>query len=102
MRNRKPIETIESRITNREILKTYIEVKKIIEIKKIITPDIKEKLIDLGFREAVMGCKDEHKITSKQVKIDFYGFDIAIGLSPVAINYGYGRRYRAMVITLKE
>ncbi|HQD92778.1 MAG TPA: hypothetical protein PK924_05865 [Bacilli bacterium] len=102
MGNRKPVETIESKITNPEILKIYREAKKIIDVKKIITPDIKEKLTKLGFKEAVIGCKDEHKITSKQMKIDFHGFDVAIGLSPVAISYGCGRRYRAMVIKLKE
>ena len=36
------------------------------------------------------------------MKTDFHGFDIVIGLSPVAISYGCGRRYRAMVIKLKE
>ena len=49
-----------------------------------------------------IGCKNEHKITSKQVKINFHGFNIAIGLSPVAISYGCGRRYKAMVIKVKE
>lgn len=102
MKNRKAVETIEDRITNPEILKVYMQAKNIIERKKIITPDIKENLIELGFKEVIIGCKKEYEISSKQVKIDFHGFDIAIGLSPVAISYGCGRRYRAMVITLKE
>jgi hypothetical protein len=102
MKDRKLVETIESRITNPEKLRVLNEAKRILEAKKIITPNIKEELIKLGFKEVVIGCKNEHEITSKQVKIDFHGFDIAIGLSPVAISYGCGRRYRAMVFKTKE
>lgn len=102
MKSKETIVRIEYSIKNPEKLKILNESKKIIEIKKIITSDIKEKLIALGFKEVVIGYRNEHEITSKQVKTDFNGFDIAIGLSPVAINYGCGRRYRAMVIKLKE
>jgi len=101
----KRIETIvriEDTIINPNILNILSKSQKIIESKKIITADIKNQLIALGFKEVVIGCKKDHEITSKQVKIDFHGFDIAIGLSPVAINYGCGRRYRSMVIKLKE
>lgn len=96
------VETIESKITNLEQLRVLNETRKIIETKKIITPDIKEKLIDLGFKEVVIGCKKEHEIISKQVKIDFYGFDIAIGLAARSISYGCGRKYLAMVFKTKE
>ena len=102
MKRKVEIVKVEDTIKNLEVLQMFQEAKQIIERKKIITPDIKEKLIELGFKEVVIGCKDEHKITSKQVKIDFHGYDIAIGLSPVAISYGCGRRYRAMMIKLKE
>ena len=96
------VETIESKITNLEKLRVLNETRKIIETKKIITPDIKEKLIDSGFKEVVIGCKKEHEIISKQVKIDFYGFDIAIGLASRSISYGCGRKYLAMVFKTKE
>ena len=102
MKRKETIVRIEDSIINSDILTILCESKKIIETKKIITSDIKEKLIELGFKDAVIGCRNEHEITSKQVKIDFNGYDIAIGLSPVAIGYGCGRRYRAMVIKLKE
>ena len=102
MKSKEAIVRIEDSITNLDILNILGESKKIIETKKIITANIKNQLITLGFKEAVIGCKNEHEITSKQVKVDFHGFDIAIGLSPVAINYGCERRYRAMVIKLKD
>ena len=102
MKSKGTIVGIEDTITNPEKLKTLNEVNRVIDTKKIITSDIKNQLITLGFNEVVIGCKNEHEITSKQVKIDFHGYDIAIGLSPVAISYGCGRRYRAMVIKCKE
>ncbi len=82
-------------------LTAYFEATKIIEPKKIITPPIKQQLIELGFIETVIGTKEIHEITSKEVKIDFHGYDIAIGLSPRAISYASGRQYRAMTIKIK-
>lgn len=70
--------------------------------KKIVTPVIKNKLIELGFKEIVIGTKQEHEINSKNVKIDFFGYDIAIGLSAQAINYASRRKYIALVINLKN
>ena len=102
MKSRKLVESIESRIINPEKLRVLNEAKNLIETKKIITPDIKEKLIELGFKEVVIGCKKEHEIISKQVKIDFYGFDIAVGLAARSISYGCGRKYLAMVFKTKE
>jgi len=105
MRKRKVVEieeTIESKITNPEVLNIFLEAKEIMGRKKIIAPDVKIDLIKLGFCEVIVGCKKEHEITSKQVKINFHGYDIAIGLSPVAISYGCGRKYRALVIKCKE
>ena len=45
----------------------------IIKLKKIITQDIKSNLTQMGYKEVLIGCKDEHKISSKEVKLDFYG-----------------------------
>lgn len=98
----KVMNIMQAPLLSREVQMVLDKSKKIIESKKIITADIKNQLIELGFKEVIIGCRNEHEITSKQVKIDFHGFDIAIGLSPVAISYGCGRRYRAMVIEIKE
>ncbi len=65
--------------------------------KKLITPDIKENLINLGFREVNIGHKEIHKINSKELKLDFFGYDIAIGIYARYISYGCNRLYRAIV-----
>lgn len=70
---------------------------KILSKKKIITPDIKDELIMLGFNEVNIGAKEIHEICSKELKIDFFGYDIAIGIFARCINYGCGRMYRALV-----
>jgi len=58
-------------LLSREVQMVLDKSKKIIESKKIITADIKNQLIELGFKEVIIGCRNEHEITSKQVKIDF-------------------------------
>ncbi len=85
-----------------EVLIILNQAKEIIALKKIITQDIKDKLISIGFTEKVVGIKREHEITSKQIKLDFHGYDIVIGLSARSISYGSGRQYRAMVINLTK
>jgi len=76
--------------------------KSIIEEKKIITPVIKTKLLELGYKEVVIGCQYEHEIKSKDIKLDFYGYDIAIGISCRSIGYASGRQYRALVYCFKK
>lgn len=61
--------------------------KQIIGTKKIVTQDVRSQLIQMGYKEVVIGCKDEHEINSKDVKIDFHGYDIAIGISCRPISY---------------
>ncbi len=65
--------------------------------KKFITRDIKESLISLGFKEIIIGCKENHKITAKELKLDFFDYDIAVGIFAITIAYGSGRLYRALV-----
>lgn len=55
--------------------------RQIIDTKKIITQDVRSQLIHMGYKEVVIGCKGEHEISSKEVKLDFHGYDIAIGIS---------------------
>lgn len=74
----------------------------IINTKKIITQDVKNRLIQMGYKEVVIGCKNEHEISSKEVKLDFHGYDIAIGISCRPISYASGRQYRALAITFKK
>ena len=70
----------------------------IINTKKIITQDVKNQLIHLDYKEVVIGFKDEHQISSREVKLDFHGYDIAIGISCRPISYASGRQYRALAI----
>lgn len=81
---------------NKEIKKIIEKAVVIIESRKVITAGIKKQLMDIGFRESVIGTKEEHNIHSKEVKINFHGYDIAIGISPLSISYNSGRRYRAL------
>lgn len=82
-------------------IEIYTKALKVIDQKKVITPIIKSQLIDLGFTEVIIGTKEIHDINSKEVKVNFSGYDIAIGLSARAISYSSGRQYRAMVIKLE-
>ncbi len=101
MKSIKKIE-VEQKLIDPEVLIILNKAKEIIDLKKIITEDIKEKLIELGFTEKIIGIKREHEISSKQVELDFFGYDIAIGIFARTISYGCGRQYRAMVIKIKE
>lgn len=83
-----------------ELIVKYIQT--LIETKKVITPKLKKQLIAYGFKEMVIGTKLEHKIQSKDIKFNFHGNDIAIGLSPVAISYGSLRRYFALVYNFNK
>jgi hypothetical protein len=76
--------------------------KRIIEDKKIITPVIKTKLLELGYKEVVIGCHHEHEIKSKDIKLNFHGYDIVIGISCRSIGYASGRQYRALVYCFKK
>ncbi len=78
------------------LTKTFLIISK----AKIITPEIKEELIRLGFKETMIGCKEIHELNSKDIKFDFFGYDIVIGLAARSISYGCGRLYRGMSITL--
>ncbi len=86
------------KITDIEKLNILDTTRALIETKKIITPIIKNKLIELGFKEVSIGAKEEHEIKSKELKIGFAGYDIAIGLASRPVSYSSGRLYRAMVI----
>src|SRR5690554_6739666 len=83
-----------------ELIVKYIQT--LIETKKVVTPKLKKQLIAYGFKEMVIGTKLEHKIQSKDIKFNFHGNDIAIGLSPVAISYGSLRRYFALVYNFNK
>src|SRR5690554_3168787 len=83
-----------------ELIVNYIQA--LLETKKIVTPNLKKQLIAYGFKEMVIGTKQEHKIQSKDIKFNFHGNDIAIGLSPVAISYGSLRRYFALVYNFNK
>lgn len=82
-------------LKKKELIILYLE--SLIDTKKIITPGIKEQLKSYGFKEVVIGTKDEHEIKSKNFKLNFHGYDIAIGLSPIPISYGSNRKYIALV-----
>ena len=69
---------------------------------KIITSKIKDKLIFLGFTEKVVGCRNEYEINSKDLKLHFFDYDIAIGLAARSIGYGCGRQYRILGYNFKE
>lgn len=86
--------------TKEELIIKYLKV--LMETKKIVTPELKKQLITYGFKEVVIGTKDEHKIKSKDFKLNFHGYDIAIGLSPLAISYASFRRYYALVFNFKK
>lgn len=83
-------------------IEIYTKALKIIEEKKIITPPVKLRLIELGFKEVIIGTKEIHTINSKEVKVNFHGYDIAIGLSARSISYSSGRQYRAMVFNVQN
>lgn len=83
-----------------ELILMYI--KLLLESKKVITPKLKALLLDYGFNQIVIGTKEEHKITSKVIKENFYGNDIAIGLAPISISYNSGRRYIALVFNFNK
>lgn len=87
---------------NEAQLSFLTRIKEMTDTKKIITPKIKQDLIDLGFKEVVVGCYEIHKITSKEIKTNYHGHDIAIGLSPRAISYASNRQYRAMTFSFKK
>lgn len=70
----------------------------IIDAKKNITQHVRNQLIQMGYKEVVIGCKEEHEISSKEVKLDFHGYDVAIGISCRPISYASGRQYRALAI----
>lgn len=76
--------------------------KQVNDTKKIITQNVRSQLIQMGYMEVVIGCKDEHEISSKEVKLDFHGYDIAIGISCRPISYASGRQYRALAINFKK
>lgn len=86
--------------SKRELAILYLQV--LMDTKKIVTPELKKQLIILGFKEVVIGTKKEHKIQSKDFMLDFFGYDIAIGLSPLAISYHSERRYFAMVYNFQS
>lgn len=86
--------------SQKELIVMYIQV--LMETKKIVTPELKKQLLEYGFKEVVMGTKPEHKIQSKDFKFNFHGYDIAIGLSPLAISYASYRRYFALVFNFKK
>lgn len=50
----------------------------------------------------MIGCRNEYEISSKEVKLDFHGYDIAIGISCRSISYASGRQYRALAIIFKK
>ncbi len=79
------------------ILNTLASAFKSLGKKKLITPDIKEELLSLGFKEVNIGCKEIHEIRSKDLKLDFFSYNIAIGIGARTINYGCKRLYRALV-----
>ncbi|WP_162151053.1 hypothetical protein [Haploplasma modicum] len=84
----------------KELIVMYLQT--LIDTKKIITANIKKQLIAFGFEEVVIGTRNEHEIKSKNFKLNFYGHDIAIGLSPIPISYGSNRKYIALVYNFKS
>lgn len=70
----------------------------IIDTKKFVTQHVRNQLIQMGYKEVVIGCKNEHEISSKEVKFDFHGYNISIGISCRPISYASGRQYRALAI----
>lgn len=83
-----------------DLIVKYIQA--LMETKKIVTPKLKNQLLAYGFKEIVVGTKTEHKIQSKDIRFNFNNYDIAIGLSPVAISYGSHRRYFALVYNFNK
>ena len=86
--------------SQKELITMYLQV--LMDTKKIVTPELKKQLLSYGFKEIVVGNKPEHKIQSKDFKLNFHGYDIAIGLSPLAISYASYRRYFALVFNFKK
>lgn len=82
-------------------LSILLDIFNILSKKKIITSNIKEELINLGFKEVNIGSKEMHQISSKELKFDFFGFDIAIGIFARCISYGCNRLYRALIYNFR-
>ena len=64
----------------------------------MVTSAIKEHLISIGFKLEIIGTKEEHEINSRELKTNFNGHDIAIGLAATPTSYGTRRKYSALVI----
>ena len=86
--------------TKEDLMILYLET--LLGTKKVITPIIKEKLLQIGFKLVVIGTNDKHEINSREIKTNFNGYDIAIGLAATAVSYGSGRKYSALVINLED
>lgn len=87
-------------LSKKEVIELYL--KNIIEQKKIITPEIKRHLKSMGFVEKKLGCKKQFEINSKDLKVDFNGYDFAIGLAAKPENCVTGRKYAALVLSLND
>lgn len=74
--------------------------RKLINSKKIITPKIKLELIQMGFKETRIGAQKTDEINSREMKIDFKGYDLAVGIAARPVSYGCQRLFKALVINL--
>ena len=86
------------KLTKKELVILYL--KTLLDSKKIVTPEIKKSLLSMGFQLKVIGVKEEDAINSTELKTNFHGYDIAIGLAAVSVSYGSKRKYSALVLNL--
>lgn len=86
--------------TKEELIILYLQT--LLDSKKIVTSAINKTLTELGFYLVAFGTGEENEINSRELKTNFHGHDIAIGLAARAVSYGNGRRYTALVMDFNE
>lgn len=82
--------------------KLLIEVNNLLEGKHAVTSEVKNALYNLGFQLRDFGSKKENEIHSREIRIDFNGYDIAVGLASMSAGGNFRRKYFALVYKFQE